>query len=409
MSIFRLASDNPEFSYIIRKNPATQGPFARCFKTGTAIGWFSSDNKGFTVLATGTAAGSHRHGPVSAYRVAAPMFPVFALDVLLTSALRTPWPTDQPGHRSTFEIPVIAIEELNTISKAVQQFPWIDFSISRRGPGLVGLAGATNESLRRMLNAVYVLCTALAASTGAPGKYPAPARIGAALDVCDAPYEIRRMIANGIASDRQKFDRTVAPIAGEGHKLLYGDRSLHRLSCVVEHLNKGGVLLHIGSVLNAGAFRRAVYDKMRFVTNNVPDRHEHDAFVEQADITVPGTIQRLIPGSSARITDVVFSGTLDSLMPPDAVEPFLTEVAEIPARRILFIVENRAFCGNVDEESGWSRSIDELRAVLSRTFLAALTVEWTTQILPAGDTAFGESADFLVVVDSQTTAARGRG
>ena len=238
MAIVQVKSTNPQFTFLIKKNPGT-GMQLRSVRQGMAFGWYS-DGSTFNVyfkdadndVSYKRNADEHfEYLNVSRYNT--PLFPLNAINDFFTAPAKALDERDGQGYEHTFFINMIHIERMRYIHFFEKHMKDYSFTLQHQAHKSYSLTVSTGKSLYHLLHLASVLCLFLSIfgeeyidiSDAVLDKYIR------SLNVIDAPFYIRSLFARNFLSSRERFRKYKAEIERTDRyaiALEYGGTAMQR-------------------------------------------------------------------------------------------------------------------------------------------------------------------------------------
>lgn len=214
MAILQLQSANPQFSFLIKKNPDS-GMILRTIRKGTAFGWYS-DNHTFNIYFKDaenevsykqSEDDNFEYLNVSRYNT--PLFPLNALNEFFSATLRAQDERDEEGYEHSLFINMIHIERSHYIQFFSNHLHDFSFEIQQLAHKSYSLTVKTQKSLYQLLHVTSVLCVFLAIignerfhiSDSLLEKYIK------SLQVMEAPFYIRSLFSRNFLLTRELYHR----------------------------------------------------------------------------------------------------------------------------------------------------------------------------------------------------------
>lgn len=157
MAYMILESSNPDFSYIIRKNPAS-GLAAKTLREGTLCGWFGDNEQEYCIFFKDSPikVSYPKHGSVdfeygNRSRYNTPMFIIDAIGSFLDSAYRKGEKRDRLGFEQILTIGAI---ELDQRYLSIFKSSYLDFDLKEEeiGPNIYKVVIKTREIIQKLLS-----------------------------------------------------------------------------------------------------------------------------------------------------------------------------------------------------------------------------------------------------------------
>ncbi|WP_028596530.1 methyltransferase domain-containing protein [Paenibacillus assamensis] len=227
MAIVQLRSTNPQFTFLIRKNPHN-GMILREVRKGIAYGWYSDPttyNVYFKDADNEISYKQHKHEVfeyLNVSRYNTPLFPLNALNEFFSAPLKEQAEHDVEGYEHSFYINMIHIDRLRYIEFFQKHLSDYTFELQQRADKSYALKVTSNKSLYELLHVVSVLCLFLAMfsnenidiSDSIIEKYIK------SMNIIDAPYYIRSLFVRIFLSSRDRYRK---------YKVLLEDTSRYHI------------------------------------------------------------------------------------------------------------------------------------------------------------------------------------
>lgn len=258
MAFMQVRSENPSFSFLIKKNPST-GMQLRAMRKGTAYGWYTpgsaeayniyfkdADNE---VSFKQDQQEQFEYLNVSRYNT--PQFPLQAISAFLAEPLKGNLAGDTGGYVHICHINLIHIEQPRAVDWFAKHMPDIQFTAVHQAHKSYVLTISTARSLHDLLHVVSVLCLFLSiqgkeyfdASDEVLEKYMR------SLNAIDAPFYIRSLFARYMLNSRNRFKRYAAAVERTEKyaiQLAYGPTGLQRRNFVAGELAFRNPIVDVG-------------------------------------------------------------------------------------------------------------------------------------------------------------------
>ncbi|GMK42286.1 hypothetical protein PCCS19_53450 [Paenibacillus sp. CCS19] len=256
MAIVQVKSANPNFTFLIKKNPGT-GMQLRPVRQGMAYGWYSDDAT-FNVYFKDAdndisykreAGESFEYLNVSRYNT--PLFPLNAISEYFSAPFKALDDRDEEGYTHSFFINMIHIERDHYIQFFIRHMRDYSFELQHRAHKSYSLTVSTEKSLYHLLHVVSVLCLFLSVmgeeyidiSEAVLDKYIH------SLNVIDAPFYIRSLFARSFLTSRERFNKYKSEIERTSRydiSLEYGGTAMQRRTYISKALPFNKPVLDIG-------------------------------------------------------------------------------------------------------------------------------------------------------------------
>lgn len=238
MAIVQLKSTNPQFSFLIKKNPQT-GVLLRSIRKGMAYGWYT-DPTTFNVYFkdADNEISYKRHEQeqfeyLNVSRYNTPLFPLNAINEFFSAPLKVHDERDIEGYEHAFYIHMIHIEKLRYIEFFAKHLKEFAFAVEHRAHKSYALTITTRKSLHHLLHTASVLCLFLSMfgeeyidiSDSILDKYTR------SINLIDAPFYIRSLFVRNFLSSRDRFQTYKAELEKTGGceiRFAFGSTALQR-------------------------------------------------------------------------------------------------------------------------------------------------------------------------------------
>lgn len=256
MAIVQLKSDNPQFTFLIKKNPSG-GMQLRSIRQGMAYGWYSDDstyNVYFKDADNGISYKRHieetfEYLNVSRYNT--PLFPLNAISEFFSAPYKTQDSRDAEGFEHSFFINLIHVERIWYIDFFRKHLSDVAFDLELQAHKSYSLRVTTRRPLYYLLHVASVLCLFLSMfgdeyldiSDEVIDKYVR------SLNVIDAPFYIRSLFARNFLQTRERFKKYKADVERTGRyaiALEFGGTALQRRDYIAKALPFDKPLLDVG-------------------------------------------------------------------------------------------------------------------------------------------------------------------
>lgn len=256
MAILSLKSTNPDFSYVLQKNPAT-GMLIKEIRQGKCFGWYSGDQIYNLYFKDGDDEVSYKqhvdeefeYQNVSRYNSA--LFIQGVIGEYFRSASKKRDPKDVDGFENSAFINMIYIKREHRLRLFAEHFTDYKLDYTEIANKNFQLTVTTNKSMYELLNFINLFCTFTALANGdniwvddvLRQKYLD------CLNVLDAPYFVRYMFKLNLLTDGKSF-KLFKPLLEKSHhhkiEMEFGDTGLMRRTKVQEHLDFNKPIIDIG-------------------------------------------------------------------------------------------------------------------------------------------------------------------
>lgn len=163
MSFLQLKSTNPDFSFIIRKNPAS-GMQAKKIRQGVSFGWFSGEDTYNIYFKDSDTEVSYKAHPDDCFeylnttRYSSASFVLSALSDYFASAVKAPDPKDIEGFDHEVMINLINLQNPKYLTIFTEYFKNYSIVAEMKATRNYQLRISTRKSLRQLLNFTNLFC-----------------------------------------------------------------------------------------------------------------------------------------------------------------------------------------------------------------------------------------------------------
>lgn len=265
MSVLTIGSKNPEFSWVISKNPATirdsKEPYKKSIRKGLAYGWFPNDQQFRLWFKDNPLECSFAEGVNSEFeyldrtRYASPYLPISLITNCLGTAFKENQEKDVEEPWSAFLTTTVEIRSESMLRHITEHFNGefgFDNGYSFSAVKLAGCAYDVHiqgPSVHKLLNAAMVIFLMFCVS--ARGIYvnlkgDIVEKYISAINRIEAPYFIRYLFKRNVFSNRDTFLKNKKLLDTETIDLKHGDTLAQRKEAIFPHLAGGEQLVDIG-------------------------------------------------------------------------------------------------------------------------------------------------------------------
>ena len=260
MSILTVTSTNPDFSFVISKNPTTiresGKPFQRSLRRGQLYGWFSSalndrfrlwfkDHPTESSFADGVR-GDFEY--LDKTRYSSPLLPIMMVQTALASCSKSRQEKDVDGYEcsATATVRISSVRLLEQLASHYGAEASIDWIMLAEGYGNLMVTAPT---VFQTLNILQTVCVLLCMRD--PDTYVVLDKAGVdkylrVLNNSNAPYYVRYLFGSRAVTNRAMFESILPQLQGEGMTMAYGDTRQQRYDAVQRELKGGTRLIDIG-------------------------------------------------------------------------------------------------------------------------------------------------------------------
>ena len=252
MAYLRLGSDNPNFSFLVRKNPAS-GMLVKRLRQGTVFGFYSKNNHAQynCWFKDHDSAISYNPGEMFEYndttRYSAALFTNHCCDEFFRDLQLKDLPEDTAGFNNALLINCIRAKAkyLEIFSHWFRDFQWEITPISQ---GYYRIKLSTNGTLRRLLCFASVFSLINAIKNGECDYIDEGLLIKYAklIQYLEAPYFVRYVFKVNLVRSEATFGKLKQYLNTDTIQLQHGHNFLHRMRFIEQHLD-GKTIIDVGS------------------------------------------------------------------------------------------------------------------------------------------------------------------
>ncbi|MDN4066613.1 class I SAM-dependent methyltransferase [Paenibacillus vini] len=333
MAIVQVRSTNPQFSFLIKKNPNT-GMMLRSIRKGMAYGWYTDEqsyNVYFKDADNEVSYKQHEQEDfeyLNVSRYNTPLFPLNAINEFFSAPLKAQDERDVEGYEHTFFINMIHIELVRYIEFFEKHLHDFTFEITHQAHKSYSLTVTTQKSLYQLLHTVSVLCLFLSMfgneyidiSDSILDKYIR------SINVMDAPFYIRSLFVRNFLSSRDRFQKYKGELEKtERYKIqfAYGGTALQRRNYI------GSLLAFDKSILDVGcgegfyaiSFAAKIENSYYAVDINeeLLEKVKRKAEAKEIDnIVTFGSIDQFLESYNGELADVILTEVVEHMSQEEA-------------------------------------------------------------------------------------------
>jgi len=212
MAIVQVSTNDPNFGFIIRKNPAS-GMQIREIRQGVAFGWYSNGGTSFNIFFkdadNAVSFGDQEFEFLNTTRYNSPVFVLNAMSEYFSSTVKEQIDMDKEGTEKTFMINMMDVKVLSQIMHFEKYFPQFQIDCSLYAAKSYKLTITTTESFHLLFNYINLLALFISLTsdeyiqldTGSIEKYLN------SIERLDAPFFIRYLFNRNMFKTRNQFNQ----------------------------------------------------------------------------------------------------------------------------------------------------------------------------------------------------------
>lgn len=277
MCLLEITSDNPDFGFVIFKNPSS-GMQLKSMRKGSVYGWYNNTDRYLIYFKDGFDEISYKEHPNQSFdylnklRYTSPIFVLNALSEFLKSTIKQCHPKDVPSH-NTFKMYAVQIDPTTykTLTKLTNFAPEFNLVFESKACQTYEVSISTNETLYTLLNFVTVYFGLISAMNNHDfdlGEHLIE-RVIDATNIINAPYFVRYVINSRMIKGIKLFRKFEKQLTGPNMVLKYGNTAQQRRDLIKSLLNFDRTIVDIGcgegsyaipyATLLAGRTKDAIY------------------------------------------------------------------------------------------------------------------------------------------------------
>lgn len=359
MAIVQLSSTHPDFTFLIRKNPAS-GMLIRPIRKGLAYGWYSDPQTFNVYFKDADNEVSYKRSEheefeyLNVSRYNTPLFPLAAINEFFSNPLK-PEERDSEGHRHTLFVNMIHVELERYIHFFAKHLPDIEFELTHLAHKSYSLTMTTERNLYYLLHASGVLFLFLSMfgkefldlSDAVLEKYIR------SLQIIDAPFYIRSLFVRNFLGSRSRFRKYVGELERTDRYKIefdFGSTAHQRRSAITELLAFDKSILDIGCGEGFYAIPYAERIKEDYnyyaidVNEEVLEQTVRKAEKQELDNLIPfASLEAFLENYSGETVDVVLTEVVEHMGQQEAAELIRTVLAKVNFERFVITTPNADF------------------------------------------------------------------
>lgn len=395
MAIVQLKSTNPQFTFLIKKNPQS-GMQLRPVRKGIAYGWYSDDATYNVFFKDADNELSYKQNDSDSFeylnvsRYNTPLFPLNAVNEFFSTPVKAQDERDIDGYEHTFFINMVQVERLHYIEFFNKHLKDYTFSLQHQAHKSYSLTITTHKSLYHLLHVVGVLSLFLSIfgdeyidiSDRILDKYIR------SLNVIDAPFYIRSLFARSFLTTRELFKRYKASIEQTEQAsigLEYGGTAMQRRTFIsgVLPFNKPVLDIGCGEGFYAIPFAGKIESTYYAVDINAEllEIVNRKAKAKQIDnIATFGSLDHFLDSYNGEQVDVILTEVVEHMSEDEAAALIRQIIGSVDFGQLIVTTPNADFNryyeldGFRHEDHKWEMGIDAFREWFTDT-IQGLAVE----------------------------------
>lgn len=255
MAIVQVKSQDPNFGFIIRKNPAS-GMQLKSIRQGTAFGWYSPDNTAFNIYFkdadNAVSFGDQEFEYLNTTRYNSPIFVLSAIGEYFGSAVKEQIDVDVDGIEKSFFVNMINVRSIFQLSTFEKHFPDFEIEYHPVAGKSYSVEIKTTKSFHMLFNYVnlMMLFVALTSDEFIQLDQNSIEKYLNSIERLDAPFFIRYLFSRNMLKSKNQFDKYRGRLQNtklyQSVNMDYGDTSMQRRNRIRNMLTFDKPILDIG-------------------------------------------------------------------------------------------------------------------------------------------------------------------
>ncbi|MEK3688293.1 class I SAM-dependent methyltransferase [Paenibacillus sp. FSL R10-2736] len=395
MAIVQLKSTNPQFTFLIKKNPQS-GMQLRPVRKGITYGWYSDDATYSVFFKDADNELSYKQNDSDSFeylnvsRYNTPLFPLNAVNEFFSTPVKAQDERDIEGYEHTFFINMVQVERLHYIEFFNKHLKDYTFSLQHQAHKSYSLTITTHKSLYHLLHVTQVLSLFLSIfgdeyidiSDRILDKYIR------SLNVIDAPFYIRSLFARSFLTTRELFKRyksSTEQTEQASIGLEYGGTAMQRRTFIsgVLPFNKPVLDIGCGEGFYAIPFAGKIESTYYAVDINAEllEIVNRKAKAKQIDnIATFGSLDHFLESYNGEQVDVILTEVVEHMSEDEAAALIRQIIGSVDFGQLIVTTPNADFNryyeldGFRHEDHKWEMGIDAFREWFTDT-IQGLAVE----------------------------------
>ena len=256
MAIIQINSQDPQFGFIIRKNP-NSGMQVRSIRKGTAFGWFSNEGTSFNILFkdadNAVSFGDQEFEFLNTSRYNSPLFVLNAIGEFFSSTVRDIDDRDTVGIEKSFIVNMVNIKQIRQINQFKQYFKEFDIEVEHYAAKSYKLTVVTKETFNHLfnfMNLMMVFITIASTDEYIQLDQASVEKYMLSIERLDAPFFIRYLFSRAMFRSKNQFskykDRLETTNRHNNVNMVFGDTATQRRTAIEKLIPFNKPILDIG-------------------------------------------------------------------------------------------------------------------------------------------------------------------
>ena len=256
MAIIQINSKDPQFGFIIKKNP-NSGMQVRTIRKGTAFGWFSNEGTSFNILFkdadNAVSFGDQEFEFLNTSRYNSPLFVLNVIGEFFSSTVRDIDERDTEGIEKSFVINMVDIKQVRQINQFKQYFD--EFNIetehyAAKSYKLTVTTKATFNHLFNFMNLMMLFVTISSSDEYMQLDQASVEKYMLSIERLDAPFFIRYLFSRVMFRSKNQFnkykERLEATDRYDTVNMAFGDTATQRRTAIEKMIPFNKPIIDIG-------------------------------------------------------------------------------------------------------------------------------------------------------------------
>lgn len=256
MAIFQLKSNNPDFSYIIAKNPSS-GMSIKTIRKGNAFAWYSTEDTYNVYFKDADNEISYKEQAEEMFeylnttRYSSTLFPLNAINTFFSSAFKKLHEKDQNEYENSVLINAIHVKNVSYLNFFQRHLNEFDLTFEELASKTYQLRIHTAKTIHELIHYTTVLCVFLSIVSDEYIDFTDDVlrKYITSMQVIDAPYYIRYLFNRNVLNSRKKFLAFKNELEKTNHYEIdfkFGNTARQRQEWISEQLKFERSILDIG-------------------------------------------------------------------------------------------------------------------------------------------------------------------
>lgn len=257
MCLLELTSTNPDFSFVIFKNPEN-GMQVRAIRKGKAFGYYPENepNRYIIYFRDDTEEMSYKEETNQSFeylnklRYTSPIFVLNAVAEFLSSTTKKQHEKDASGHTNTFKISAVQVDgrAFSTMTRIIRFFDKFQIKITKGAQQTHEIEITTHEPIYILLNFIVVYFGLISAmnENDLDLSENLIEKLINSLNIINAGYYIRYILSSKILLNKKLFENLKSSLETPGIQLQYGNTQTQRLEYIKGSLSFDKPIIDVG-------------------------------------------------------------------------------------------------------------------------------------------------------------------